>query len=83
MHKYFKSLIRQKSGVFLCPRCASSIIWTCSLGNNGYAYCSKSLYATQTIPMHKNCIGSKIKSYCGWKGKVKRKNEKIIIICNS
>jgi hypothetical protein len=66
----------------MCPICFSPIIWSCSLSDKGYAYCSKSLNATQTIPVHKNSIGSKIKSYCGWTGTVKRKNEKIIIICN-
>ena len=80
MHKSFKTLIKQKSGLFICPLCLSSIVWTCSLSNKGYAYCSKSLYATQIIPMRKNSIGSKIKSYCGWTGTVIRKNKKINII---
>ena len=82
MHKPTKTLIKQKSGSFICPICFNPIIWSCSLSDKGYAYCSKSLNATQTIPMYKNSIGTKIKSYCDWKGIVKRKNEKIIITCN-
>jgi transcription elongation factor Elf1 len=82
MRKPKRTLIKQKSGSFICPVCSSIIIWTCSLGNRGYAYCSKSLNATQTIPINKNSIGTKIKAYCDWTGTVRRKNEKIIIICN-
>jgi hypothetical protein len=82
MRKPFKTLIRQKSGSFLCPKCSSIVIWSCPLSDIGYAYCSKSLYSTQTIPIYRNSIGLKNKSYCDWKGKVKRKNKKIIIICN-
>lgn len=78
-----KTLIRQPSGDFICPKCYNVVIWSCSLGDSGYAYCSKSLCATQTMPMKKSSIGSKIKSYCTWTGKVKRKNKKIIIIYNS
>jgi len=83
MRKPFKTLTRQKSGVFLCPKCSNTIVWSCSLSDSGYAYCSKSLYATQTILVSNNSIGSKIKHHCSWEGKVKRKNKKIIIICNS
>lgn len=83
MQLYTTLLTRQESGDFLCPECYSVIIWTCSLGDKGYAYCSRSLFATQVIPMRKNSIGSKIKSYCDWTGSVARKNKKIIIICNN
>ena len=77
-----KVLYKQKCGSFLCPKCRSKVIWVCSLGNVGYAYCTRSLHATQIIPIKNNSVGSKIKSYCTWKGKTKRKNKKIIIVYN-
>lgn len=79
MRKPLRTIIRKKSGSFLCPVCTNIIIWTCSLGDSGYAYCSKSLYATQTIKERKNGIETKSKHHCSWTGKVKRKNEKITI----
>ena len=75
----FRIVNRLKDGLFLCPLCSNTIIWTCSLSNKGYAYCSKSLTATQVIYKDKSKFGTKVKYHCEWKGEVKRHKNQISI----
>jgi hypothetical protein len=48
-----------------CPKCGNKIYWKC-IGKSGYAYCSKSIYASRYLDD---------KSFCDWKGTVVREDD--------
>ncbi len=64
---------------FRCPLCNSVIKWTCGIGEGtvGYAYCTKSIEASQTFS--KDAIKSK-RAFCAWKGKVQRNKDRIMVV---
>ena len=62
-------LPRVTDNKFMCPCCGAPINWTCPGGNGtkGYAYCSRSINATQVWRK-----GYRPPAPCVWKGEVRR-----------
>jgi len=55
---------------FKCPRCGARICWTVhggQAGSKGYAYCSRSIHATQIWEKSKGPP-----NFCIWKGEAER-----------
>ena len=71
-----KKLYTIEPGQFRCPKCAAVIQWQCGFGRGerGYAYCSRSIYASQQFKK-----GSR-RFFCTWKGRSVRKDNNSIEI---